>query len=193
MFLIAHLTIEELSNKSLDWLRDKHTNAYFKIVDFLSPNYSTDQDKIYELYKIAYEETARIEGHGLLLDDKNKLIDYNKWVIITDSNVYKACALIKDHKHGLKLCIIGNDGTLEGKGIAVCFSRSALNINGVFGEFSGKIEQRLIDYVPKVKVGYAAKILEGKVVEKLDDYYYQRDIGDIKNMRKIMLGKPNVI
>ncbi|KJR41856.1 hypothetical protein MCHI_002233 [Candidatus Magnetoovum chiemensis] len=106
MFLIAHLTIEELSNKSLDWLRDKHTNAYFKIVDFLSPNYSTDQDKIYELYKIAYEETARIEGHGLLLDDKNKLIDYNKWVIITDSSV----KVVKD---SASIYIIGVDDYWE--------------------------------------------------------------------------------
>lgn len=181
--LIAKISIKNIS-KSLNWLL-QGKKPYIRI-DPIDIDEEI-KDNIFKLYKSVYSKFNDI----FFINNKNALLKYNRWVIITnDKNELSGFALFTENQFGLKLGIAAANDLAKSKKALIQFIIKSLNIEGIYAEVSGRLEDVILNDVPKLKADEAMKILAlEKRLNKIDNdkYHYKRNIG---NQMKIMVGKP---
>ena len=145
---------------------------------------------IYGIYKDAYSRISSV----LYLNDKYQLLKYTRWIVLEDSQGKIAgFFLCTDHKNGVKLGLAAAVDSKEAKIALKTLCRKAFNVEGVFAEVSPPLEKALAGHVPEVDARTAQKVLgPGKKISKIDadKKHYFREIKNIGDKRKIMVGRP---
>ncbi len=183
-FLLARISPDFIDKSSFEWVVDGRR-------PFMEVDPADIEDKIltniYDLYVSVYKNI----GKNLYLACKEMLLKYNRWILIVDfDEQIVGFALYRTHSHGIKLGLIGSDNSKQVKKALKKLVRRSLNVSGVFGEVSPPLEYSLKGYTPKVQAKYAHEILDKDCKSGDDEWHYIRDIGNLKDKRKMLVGKP---
>lgn len=112
---------------------------------------------------------------------------------IDDKKHVAGFLLCREHKNGIKLGLTAAADSKEAKKAVVELNRKAFNVAGVFGEVSPPLEKVLRGHVPELNASDAAKVLQPlKKINRVakDRKHYWRDIKNIGEKRKMMVGRP---
>jgi len=140
----------------------------------------------YELYKEAY---SRFEPK-LFLKTPDEMLRYQRWVEYHNAAGEAVAVLcFKPHSRGWKLALLFTDGERSSKKRAIECARKILNVEGVFGELSDGLEEKIAGHSPFVPSKYAGDIL-AKKVRVIDKYHYERNLRNVGNKVKVLAGKP---
>ena len=147
-------------------------------------------DSVFNLYKTVYSQI----NPTLFIRDKYALLKYTRWIILIDDKKHVAGFLLcREHKNGIKLGLTAAADSKEAKKAVVELNRKAFNVAGVFGEVSPPLEKVLRGHVPELNASDAAKVLQPlKKINRVakDRKHYWRDIKNIGEKRKMMVGRP---
>ena len=185
LFLVARVSHEDIRQKGVGWLTsDSVPYQPEDDVTFID----TDEAKtVYQMYKGEYRKIDK----NLLIKSRNGLMKYNRWVlIIGDQNEIAGFALCSTKASGLKLGLAASDRSEHGRAAVKAISRKGFNIKLVHGEVSDAMEKVVEGRVPEVDPKFAEVILQKKVKIDKDKRHYWRDIKNIGNKRKLLVGKP---
>jgi len=195
LFQYALLPIS-CANETVEWIvNDSHKNYLsVDVLDF--PDELVEQ--VFTLYEGSYL-AYKNEVNNQLIPDSYGLLKYNRWIMFYENNdpekkVICFC-LFKTTDFGLKSSLTGSDGSKTGKRSVILFKIGSFNTHQVFGEISGKLEERILNDVPVVAFKDAKRILAhlGKAdVKKKSGNHYSRKIGSLGVIVKIMVGLPEM-
>ena len=186
-YRIAVITVDSVKRRSFGWLA---TGG--KPFVQLDPADIDDDliDSVFNLYKTVYSQI----NPTLFIRDKYALLKYTRWIILIDDKKHVAGFLLcREHKNGIKLGLTAAADSKEAKKAVVEINRKAFNIAGVFGEVSPPLEKVLRGHVPELRASDAAKVLQpSKKINRVakDRKHYWRDIKNIGEKRKMMVGRP---
>lgn len=191
LFLYALLPISSAKGTA-EWMVD-NSHAHYHTVDIV--DFPEDLlENVFELYEASYGSYK-----SQLISHSHGLLKYNRWIMFYDDDDPEkriVCfGLFKTTNFGLKSGLTGSDGSKNGKRAVLSFKISSFNTQGVFGEISGRLEERIIKDVPAVTFEKAKAILEhfGKTDVKIKSgNHYSREIGNLGVVVKIMVGLPGV-
>lgn len=184
-FLVARLKSDAILADPLDWIAS--TESPYQSVDPI--DLDDELNKVYRIYIKTYEKI----DSKFNIKDKYGLFEYNRWILIEDSNGnLLAFALLKTTAFGLKIGIVSTNQSDEGKKAVREFIWKALFVDGVYAEVSDALERVVTKrQVPTVQANEAEKILPGKEIDIGEDgYHYTRRITGIGKRKKIMVGRP---
>lgn len=185
LFLLARLRWP-VATESFGWLTgDAEPFEPLDPLDFVA---GPEIQAVFEIYRAAYSgldanlNVAMPEG----------LAEYNRWVLVEDSQGdVLAFVCFKTTAAGLKLGLLGTNGSDEGKLAVKLILRRGLSVNGVYGEVSNGVEAVLTGHVAIVSVSAAREILDRKPIEEdPDGRHYWREITNVGRKRKLMVGRP---
>jgi len=186
-YRIAVITIDSVKRRSFDWL----VTGGKPFVQF-DPADIDDSllTSVFNLYRQVYSQI----GPNLFIRDKYALLKYTRWVILIDDEKHIAGFLLcREHEHGIKLGLTAAADAKEAKKAVVELNRKAFNVAGVFGEVSPPLEKTLKGHVPELKASVAAKVMKPlKKITRVDKdrKHYWREITNIGEHRKMMVGRP---
>jgi hypothetical protein len=94
----------------------------------------------------------------------------------------------------VKIGATGQNGSREARAAILAFHIDAFNTPGVYAEVSPPLETKIDGKVPVVSAAEAKTILQGKILVADDDGdHYKRNITNVGERRKKMVGKPRPI
>ena len=143
-------------------------------------------DQIWELYKTSYQKI------GMHLSGPAGLFEYDHWEVTQDDSKPVAFSLYKATSFGLKLGVLGSDGTSTGLGALMDNVLENLKKPGYYGEVSHAIE-KLTRKSPTVCAIHASKVLGKPVIPQADGIHYERKIEGLGNVVKKLVGNPRGI
>ena len=186
-YRIAVITVDSIKRRSFGWL----VTGGKPFVQLDPADIDDDLiDSVYNLYKTVYSQI----NPTLFIRDKYALLKYTRWIILIDDKKHVAGFLLcREHKNGIKLGLTAAADSKEAKKAVVEINRKAFNVAGVFGEVSPPLEKVLRGHVPELKASDAAKVLQpSKKINRVakDRKHYWRDIKNIGEKRKMMVGRP---
>lgn len=181
----AFVSPRDIERSDLLWLH-KGGTPFIEIDDLDLPE--REVNDLYALYANVYSDPKI----GIKLKVKNKygLLKYDRWVLIVKDSKLIGFAIFRTHAWGLKLGLIGSDGTPEGRTAVKAFIRKAFKVRGVFGEVSPPLEYVLKGHAPQVDVKKAKKVLDKDIDRNADGFHYYREVSNIGRKRKIIYGNP---
>lgn len=126
---------------------------------------------------------------GTHLNTPHDLLDYDLWELCGDP--INSFCLSKVTSYGIKLGILGSDGSSEGKSQVKEFLKPFSLKRGRYGEVSHKVEEIFHrNNSPVVCSSLAQKVL-GKPLEPLSDgIHYRRNLGSLGKLTKVLVGRP---
>ena len=150
-------------------------------------------DVVWDILQKAYEYCGGIKNVNSV-DDLIK--DTNLWKLYRKGGEIKAVICYTDRKGGRKMCLLGQDGTDEGKRILKKMMEDDFNLKdreswvGVSGKAAiTALKHGGVPVPSDIAVQYM-----GKKCVPYDEYWYNRPIknsdGQIENHMKIMVGNP---
>lgn len=187
-FLLARVYLNDIVKDYPSWITT--ADPPFAATDPVDIDNQILSD-LYGLYVSVYQKI----GNRLYLTKKDQIFKYNRWVLIyDDENKLVGFALFHTHHAGLKLGLTGCVDTPSVKAALKAFLRNVFGIDKVFGEVSPPLENALKGHVPQVKSKHATRILSGKKITKYysDGYHYKRNIQNIGEQKKMIIGKPRI-
>ena len=197
LFLVASVHVDDVDTDA-GWLTDDDDVRYRKINPI---DIDEVRDRVYEMYRGTY---AGFSAQPLI-PSSHGLMKYARWILFSKVQVpagegvtitaddISAFALFKVTNPGLKAGLKGHDDSPEARRAIVRFAVRSFNADGIFGEVSPPIEDRIRRDVPVVPFEVAREVLEqlGKFDTKADgDEHYTRRIGNLGVVRKLMVGRP---
>jgi len=195
-FLVACIRVEETS-RSLQWLTNDADSRYTAFDPIDLPDNTLR--RVFRLYQNTYRD---LSAQPLISKDVG-LLKYNRWILFCKEHVdpeslpedsdIVGFALAGVKAPGLKIGLMGHDGSKEGKHGVIRFAIGSFNAKDVFGEVSPPIETIVVQSVPAVEFGDAENVLRqlGKTdVRQTTGNHYTRAIGAIGSVEKLMVGKP---
>lgn len=147
-------------------------------------------DQVWNMYETSYKTI------GMHLSNKHDLLKYHVWDLqFNTEHKPVASTLFEETSHGLKVCLLGTDGSPMGKSMLAQGMKTTYNTNGVYGEVSGRIKDILISSgTPVVCTIFVEKILGKKVTpDPKDPVSYSRPLTGVGIVHKTMCGKPKGI
>jgi hypothetical protein len=186
-YKLAVIKAESVERRSFSWIAsDGKPFIELDAVDF-------DEDlldSVFDLYQRVYSKI----NPNLLIQNKYALFKYTRWIIlIDDTGNLSGFFLCKEHDKGIKLGLTAAENSKEAKMVIMDLNRKALNVPSVFGEVSPPLEKALIGYVPEVEASIAKQVLGPlKKINRIDkdNKHYWRNIKNIGEKQKMMVGKP---
>ena len=150
-------------------------------------------DIVWKILQKAYEYCGGIKNVNSV-DDLIK--DTHLWKLYRKDNKIRAVICYTDRKGGRKLCLLGQDGTDEGRSMLKKMLEDDFKLKDrqSWGGFSGKAAVTALKHggIP-VPAEVAVKFM-GSKCKPYDEYWYNRPIkndkGEIENHMKIMVGNP---
>ena len=140
-------------------------------------------DDVWSMYQTSY---AKI---GLHLRGSTDMYEYDPWLLFFDNAKPVAFVLFKRTEYGLKLGVIGSDGSPAGKTHVVAWLGSAFEHPGMYGEVSHAVE-RLTGHAPRVCATDAERVLRKTIDPSADGIHYKRAILVVGTVEKVMVGRP---
>lgn len=150
-------------------------------------------DVVWDILQRSYAYCGGIKN----VDSVNELIrDTNLWKLYRKNGEIKAVICYTDRKGGRKICLMGQDGSEEGRRMVKKMLEDDFTLpeRGTWTGCSGKAAITALKHggVPipsKIALQYV-----GKKCKPYDDYWYVRPIrnanGEMENHFKIMVGNP---
>jgi hypothetical protein len=182
--LVARLKLGAAADDSR-WLATD--SRPFESVDPLDFFYGEDIAAAFRLYQEVYSGL----DPRLNVPMPAALAEYDRWILLVDDEE-RMCgfACFKTTLWGLKLGLAATDQSAYAKAALVQFLRRALNVEGVYGEVSERLESAMAGHVPVVPAAAVGRILGKAVTEDPDGRYYSREITNVGRKTKLMVGKP---
>lgn len=119
------------------------------------------------------------------------LADYNHYMLAMDGDKPIAFTFNKRTPHGVKLGLIGSDGSAEGKSYVKSYLSTFHEKPGMYGEVSHAVEKLVMRSNPDVVcVDDAAEVLRKPIDPQEDGMHYKRNLPGVGNVQKIMVGNP---
>jgi hypothetical protein len=141
-------------------------------------------DAVWEMYKGSY---AKI---GLIIPSPQGLFDeYDTWELFFHEDKPAAFCVLKTTPFGLKVGLIGSDGSGPGKTLVKQALRTTMHKPGFYIEVSHAVE-KLTEGSPVVCAVHVPVVLKKTVVPQLDGVHYERAIAGVGNVIKKMVGRP---
>jgi hypothetical protein len=146
-------------------------------------------DELFKMVQKSYANIGGIKGRGFR--SPKDMVDNIKMVKISRiDSVIKAVIFYKD-KDGRKVVAVATDFTLEGKEelrkiLKEEFERSYMEVSGAM---LGFIRKNFPEDFETYKIKNDLNLDIFKNITEVDDYYYDRNIGD-SVVRKVALGTP---
>jgi hypothetical protein len=186
-YRIAIITIDSVKRRSFGWLATGGKPfAQFDPADI-------DDDLLTSVFNLYRHVYSKIDPN-LFIRDKFALLKYTRWVILIDDEKNIAGFLLcREHDYGIKLGLTAAADSKKAKEAVVDLNRKAFNVAGVFGEVSPPLEKKLKGHVPELKASVAAKVMQPlKRITRVDKdrKHYWREIKNIGEQRKMMVGRP---
>ena len=186
-YRIALITIDSVKRRSFGWI----ATGGQPFVQFDPADIDDDLlTSVFNLYQHVYSQI----NPNLFIRNKDAILKYTRWVIIIDDEKHIAGFLLcREHEHGIKLGLTAAADSKEAKKAVVELNRKAFNVEGVFGEVSPPLEKKLKGHVPELKASVAAKVMKPlKKITRVDKdrKHYWREIANIGEQRKMMVGRP---
>lgn len=174
------------------WVKPNNLSENYKNLQTNSQKQSF-VDEVWNLLQSAYEKVGGIKGNGFKSkEDMIKNIPF--WKIKTNSENKITCVLLYKIKDGLRKTVASaTNGTLEGKEelkkiMKEDMTRSMCEISDSTLKF---VQRNMPHELEKYKIPFkvADKILHDDEMIQVDDYFYQRKIGDHLHT-KLLVGTP---
>lgn len=183
LFLIATIDVDTALNGPANWVVTTGT-PYTQMDPIDVP--TSLADELFSIYFRTYE------GLGMHLQEAMGLFEYNRWILIRNENNELVAAIVfKTTTWGLKLGIVGTDGSPQGKDCLISLLIKTLNIECVYGEVSHPLEEKLDNKVPQVSSHIAKRVLEKDIAPEADGHHYRRVIEGIGSKKKLLVGRPS--
>lgn len=162
-FLVACLPVDR-ANSATNWLTNDN-DARYQALDALDlPD--PILERIYGLYKRMYSALSPRP----LISSPEQLLDYNRWILLVSRPVASGklpdpedivgFTLFKVKTPGLKVGLMGTDGSADARRAVRSFAVRSFNTDGVFGEVSPPVEDKLEGDVPVVRFKDAKQVLK---------------------------------
>lgn len=131
---------------------------------------------------------------GVKVSSPNEILSkYDVWDLNIQEGRPIAFSLSHRTKFGFKVGLLGSDGSLEGKTVAVRNLRNNYNRDGYYTEVSHKVKDIVLaSGAPVVCATYVSEVL-GKPIEPVDEISYRRNISGVGFVTKVMVGSPRGI
>lgn len=150
-------------------------------------------DIVWNLLQKAYAYCGGIKN----VDSVDDLIrDTNLWKLYRKDGEIKAVICYTDRKGGRKLCLMGQDGSEEGRRMVKKMLEDDFNLpkRETWAGFSGKAAITALRHGGIPIPSKIALRFVGSKCKAYDDYWYVRPIrnanGELENHMKIMIGNP---
>jgi hypothetical protein len=149
----------------------------------------TERNTVWDLYSLSYGSIGtHITSVASLVSKYNvlKLIDVD-----SDEDI-DAFIAYKTTRFGNKFGVMGTDGSSAAKRAALSQIVHLLKSPGWFGEASHKMAEIFeASGVPRITdLAVVSEILQNKNIDWLGDGYYQRQLGEMGQVRKALYGHP---
>ncbi len=178
-------TLKEILNESLiteHFVNCKNDNEMRKYGDI-----------VWKLLQKAYEYCGGIKN----VDSIDDLIkDTHLWKLYRKDDEIRAVICYTDRKGGRKLCLLGQDGSDDGRKMLKKMLEDDFKLKdrGSWGGFSGKAAITALKHGGIPVPAEVAVSIMGKKCKPYDEYWYNRPIknaeGKIENHLKLMVGNP---
>ena len=148
---------------------------------------------VWKILQNAYEYCGGIKNVNSV-DDLIK--DTHLWKLYRKNNEIKAVICYTDRKGGRKLCLLGQDGSDEGRKMLKKMLEDDFKLKdrNSWGGFSGKAAITALKHGGIPVPSNIAVTFMGSKCKPYDEYWYNRPIkndkGEIENHLKIMVGNP---
>lgn len=140
-------------------------------------------DAVWEMYRASY---AAI---GMHLKSESDLLDYDQWEVYLESGKPVAFCVFKATPFGLKVGLLGTDGSPAGKSAVKSKVKARAAQDGVYCEVSHAVE-RLLAGLHVVCAIHVPKVLNKVVVPTPDGVKYERKLEGVGMVTKKMVGAP---
>lgn len=182
LFLIAKVKPSSLLD-DISWILSEGP-PYERIdpIDFETTKAFSD---VFDLYKQVYSQLGPLN-----VRNREQLIDFNRWVLIVDEKNIIGFAIMNTTSSGLKVCLVGTDESEVARVALKALCINGLNKEGVYAEISDRLEHSIVGHVPEVPLALAEQILEKPITYDADGRHYRRQITNVGNRKKILVGKP---
>ena len=119
------------------------------------------------------------------------LADYNHYMLAMDGDKPIAFSFGKRTPHGVKLGLLGSDGSPDGKSYVKSYLTTFHEKPGMYGEVSHAVEKIVMRSNPDVVcVDDAAEVLRKPIEPQEDGIHYKRNLPGVGNVQKVMVGNP---
>lgn len=150
-------------------------------------------DIVWKLLQKAYEYCGGIKN----VDSIDDLIkDTHLWKLYRKDGEIKAVICYSNRKGGRKLCLLGQDGSDDGRKMIKKMLEDDFKLKdrGSWGGFSGKAAITALKHGGIPVPAEVAVAVMGKKCKPYDEYWYNRPIknaeGKMENHLKLMVGNP---
>ena len=150
-------------------------------------------DIVWKLLQKAYEYCGGIKN----VDSIDDLIkDTHLWKLYRKDGEIKAVICYSNRKGGRKLCLLGQDGSDDGRKMIKKMLEDDFKLKdrGSWGGFSGKAAITALKHGGIPVPSEVAVAVMGKKCKPYDEYWYNRPIknaeGKMENHLKLMVGNP---
>jgi hypothetical protein len=172
---------------------DKFKKINETYVNLFGEDIADYSEELYDMVQKSYATMGGIKGRGF--ESPEDMVENIKMVKFSRKNgEIKAVIFYKDKaEDGRKTVAVSTDFTEEGKEelkkmLKQEFKRSYIEVSGALLRF---IEKNFPEEFEKYKIKNDTNLSIFKDINRIDDYYYERKIGD-EMIKKIAIGTPNV-
>ena len=150
-------------------------------------------DIVWKILQKAYEYCGGIKNVNTV-DDLIK--DTHLWKLYRKDGEIKSVICYTDRKGGRKICLLGQDGSDEGRKMLKKMLEDDFRLKdrNSWGGFSGKAAITALKHGGIPVPAEIAVTFMGKKCKPYDEYWYNRPIkndkGEIENHLKVMIGNP---
>jgi hypothetical protein len=128
---------------------------------------------------------------GLILDHPSELDEYDVWNMFEDDGHFVAFQLGKTTPYGVKLGLVGSDGSRAGRAAVKAYVAEGFFEPGNYAEVSHRMQELAFEAgAPIVCAVYASEVLRKQVVPEPDGLRYRRVIKNVGEVVKVLIGRP---
>jgi len=144
-------------------------------------------DEIWKMYEATYRKI------GLSKASPSEMVsDYDAWEVLKKDEVPIAFVVSKKTPFGMKLGLMGSDGSPEGKSAIKTYLTRSFDVPGRYGEVSHAVEKIVMGVKPPVVcAAYVDKVIRKNVDPSADSIHYTRPLSGVGNVEKVLVGRPN--
>ena len=117
--------------------------------------------------------------------------DYDVWMVYFEGDTPVAFAVSKTTPFGVKVGLMGSDGSPSGKSAVKAYLRTVPHKAGHYAEVSHGVEKIVMSANPPVVCAvYADDVIRKPVTPSEDGIHYTRSLSGVGNVEKVLVGKP---
>lgn len=143
-------------------------------------------DRVWSMYEATYRQI------GLTKSSPSEMVaDYDVWQVFMSNGVPVAFVTSKRTPFGVKLGLLGSDGSPEGKAAIKDYLKTNFKRSGEYGEVSHGVEKVVTSAnTPVVCNVYADDVIKKSIDPEDDGVHYTRNLSGVGKVTKLLVGRP---